>query len=168
MKIEGTKMIQPSEWFSSQLSSSADGLAWAAEQIPAERLNKRPPKGLGEWPPARHIFHMLFYEQTIALPSMQQWLGEPMPVVQDGDEDKAWSSGERVEDMLLKFQEVRAQQIALLPKLDPSGWDRTCETVWGPATLFWVVAKTYQHTAEHISDVLRMALFWDIFAAREG
>jgi hypothetical protein len=26
------------------------------------------------------------------------------------------------------------------------------------------VSKTYQHTAEHINDVLRIALFWDFFA----
>ena len=42
-----------------------------------------------------------------------------------------------------------------------------CETNWGPVPLFWVVSKTYQHTAEHISDLLRIALFWDDFAAGE-
>jgi hypothetical protein len=29
-----------------------------------------------------------------------------------------------------------------------------------------VVSKAYQHTAEHTNDVLRIALFWDIFWAR--
>ena len=160
-------MIMPSEWFSSQLSSSAEGFAWAAEQIPMERRNRQPPGPLGEWSAARHIFHMYFYERTIALPSMRQWLGDPMPVVNDEDEDTAWKSIERTEDLLRKFQLIRDQQIALLPLLDQADWDRVCETVWGPSTLLWVVTKTYQHTAEHISDVLRIALFWDFAASRE-
>ena len=30
--------------------------------------------------------------------------------------------------------------------------------------LRWVVAKTYQHTAEHTSDILRIVLYWDFLA----
>jgi hypothetical protein len=33
---------------------------------------------------------------------------------------------------------------------------------WGNVTLLWLVSKTFQHTAEHIHDVMSMALFWDM------
>ena len=38
---------------------------------------------------------------------------------------------------------------------------RLVKLIWGPVTLSWVVSKTYQHTAEHTGDILRIALFWD-------
>ena len=158
-------MVETSKWFSSQLSSSADGFAWSARQVPLAHQGQRPPAGLGEWTAARHVFHMLFYEQAAALPGMRQWLGDPLPVIQE--EDTAWTGSERIETLLPAFLEIRSQQIALLPQFDEADWNRVCETNWGPVTLFWVVSKTYQHTAEHISDLLRIALFWDVFAARE-
>lgn len=158
-------MAEISQWFSNQLSSSAEGFAWSARQVPALRLNQKPPKGLGEWIAARHVFHLWFYEQTVALPSMRQWLGDSMPEI--ADEDAAWTGNEQIENLLPLFLEIRNQQIALLPHFDANDWNRVCETCWGPVTLFWVVTKTYQHTTEHISDLLRNALFWDFFAERE-
>ena len=159
-------MNETSRWFSSQLSSSAEGLAWSARQVPLVRHDQRPPANLGEWSAARHVFHMLFYEQNIALPGMRQWLGDPLPEIVE--EDPAWSGSMPIDTLLPAFLEIRSQQIALLPQFREEDWQRVCDTNWGPVTLFWVVSKTYQHTAEHISDVLRIALFWDFFAARAG
>jgi hypothetical protein len=111
---------------------------------------------------------MAYYEQTIALPSMRQWLGAACPSTDDLDEGAAWSTGQNnLESLLAQFREVRAQQVALLPAFDDSTWDETREAVWGPVTLHWVVSKTYQHTAEHTNDVMRIALFWDFFEARQ-
>lgn len=154
-------------WFTEELERSAKALAWAVEQLPAERQTRQPPKALGEWPAARHIFHLVYYEQTYALTGMRQWLGDPLPVVDFHAEDAAWTGSERVEDLLRQFQAVRQQQIDLLPKFNEADWQVTNETIWGPVTLLWVVTKTYQHTALHTSDILRMTLFWDRAAARE-
>jgi hypothetical protein len=104
---------------------------------------------------------MLYYEQNIALPSMQQWLGRPLPV-EGIEEDAAWGEGnDDFESLLAEFKKIRDEQIQLLAKFDEQSWNSTCETVWGPVKLSWVVSKTYQHTAEHTSDILRIALFWD-------
>ena len=155
-----------SHWFHEQLQTSANGFVWGTEQVPEERRYAQPPKGLGEWTVARHVFHLWYYEQTIALPSMQQWLGESIPSLDDADEDVDWSNTqETVEGLLEKFSIVRAEQIALLPKFDDAAWNATREAVWGPVTLLWVVSKTYQHTAEHINDVMRIGLFWDSYVA---
>jgi len=157
-----------SDWFHHQLQASAEGFVWGAQQVPAERQHLAPPDGLGDWTAARHIFHMVFYEQTIALPSMGQWLGEPRPVTDDLDEDIAWSKAQNdVESLLADFKKIRAEQVALLPRFDDRAWLQTCETTWGPVTLTWVVSKTYQHTAEHTNDIMRIALFWDRFVARQ-
>ena len=159
-------MIETSKWFSSQLSSSAEGLVWSARQVSLARQDQRPPAELGELSVARHVFHMLFYEQNIALPGMCQWLGGALPGIVD--ETQAWTGSMSIDTLLPAFQEIRSQQIALLPQFSEEDWQRVCDTNWGPVTLFWVVSKTYQHTAEHINDVLRIALFWDFFAARAG
>lgn len=150
-----------SEWFYQQLQASADGLVWGAQQVPVARRNVRPPEALGEWTAARHIFHMVFYEQYIALPSMQQWLGSPLPP-EGEEEDVLWNKrSDEIENLLAEYKKVRDEQIQLLGKFNDQAWNSTRETVWGPVTLTWVVSKTYQHTAEHTSDILRIALFWD-------
>jgi hypothetical protein len=155
-----------SQWFHDQLQSSADGFVWGAEQVPEARRKIQPPAGLGEWSAARHVFHLVYYERTIALPGMQQWLGRELPPTEDLDEDVAWSQKqETLESLLDQFRRVRAEQVALLPGFDEPAWHATRETVWGPMSLLWVVSKTYQHTAEHTNDILRIALFWDSYEA---
>ncbi len=151
-----------SKWFHDQLQTSAEGFVWGAQQVPAARRNGRPPEALGEWTAARHIFHMGYYEQNIALPCMHQWLGKPRPSLEDVDEDIAWGEGrDDYENLLAEFKKVRDEQVQLLVKFDDPAWNSTRETNWGPVTLLWVVSKTFQHTAEHTGDILRIALFWD-------
>lgn len=155
-----------SDWFREQLHVGAEGFIWSAEQVPEGRRYVQPPRGLGEWSVARHVFHMLYYEQTIALPSMHQWLGGTVPTVDDSDEDVAWADNkENLETLLIQFRNVRAKQISLLPGFEDSIWNETRKAVWGPVTLLWVVSKTFQHTAEHTNDVMQMRLWWDEFSA---
>jgi hypothetical protein len=88
-------------WFHEHLQTSANGFVWGTEQVPEARRYAPPPKGLGEWTVARHVFHLWYYEQTIALPSMYQWLAGAMPSVEDSDEDIAWSkTQDKVEGLL--------------------------------------------------------------------
>jgi hypothetical protein len=110
---------------------------------------------------ARHAFHLLDYERKDVLPAMLYWLGDPAPSFDDYDEDAAWQSAPDLATILREFREVRAAQIALLPRVDQTLWHEARTTGWGEVSLRWVVSKTYQHTAEHINDVLRIALFWD-------
>jgi len=153
-----------SHWFQDQLQASAEGFIWAAQQVPQARRLLQPPKGLGKWTTARHIFHMVYYEKTYALPSMRQWLGEPCPSIPGLGEKAAWGKGtDNIESLLADYKVVRTDQVALLPLFDDPTWNKTCETIWGLVTLSWVVSKTYQHTAEHTSDVMRIALFWDMY-----
>jgi hypothetical protein len=157
-----------SQWFHEQLQTSADGFAWAVEQVPTERRYALPPLPLGTWSAVRHAFHMFFYERTFALPSMRQWLGGPRPDVFGLSEEAAWADGPArgsdpdLDGLLASFREVRAEQVVLLSEFDGSAWDEARSTLWGPVTLRWVVTKTCQHTAEHTHDVLSLVLYWDM------
>ncbi len=150
------------DWFGAQLASTAEGLAWAVEQVPARRRYFRPPRALGDWPAARHPFHLLYYEETFALPSMRQWLGAPRPPLDGHDEAAAWKNAPDLEDVIARFRAVRAEQVALVSELAAVDWGEPRPTVWGAMPLRWVVSKTLQHTAEHTHSVLSLALFWDM------
>jgi hypothetical protein len=166
--LEAKVATNHAQWFHDQLQASADGLVWAAEQVPLERRMAQPPAGLGEWTAARHLFHMMYYEQHFALPAMRQWLGEPFDFPEILDENEAWGDGVELSQALAGFREVRGEQIALLSQFDEGAWQEKRDTVWGPVTLLWVVSKTYQHTAEHASTILQIALFWDHYTTQAG
>ncbi len=157
-----------SQWFYDQLQASADGFAWGVQQVPGARRHACPPEGLGEWSVARHVFHLGFYERTLALPSMRLWIADKPPAtITEEDEDAAWGDGRHdLDSLLAEFRGVRAEQIDLVSQFDDAAWHAARPAPWGEVTLLWVVSKTYQHTAEHISDVLRIALFWDFLASR--
>ncbi len=151
-----------SQWFKHQLQASADGFAWGARQVPETRRDARPPATLGEWTAARHVFHLLYYEDRFALPSMRQWRGDASPALAGANEDAAWAEAVHDFDRLLTdFRHGRSTQVALLDELDSSAWETMQQTIWGPRDLLWVTSKTYQHTAEHTHTVMSMALFWD-------
>ena len=158
-----------SAWFTTQLNNGAEGFIWAVEQVPPERRWLAPPKLLGEWNAARHVFHMLYYEENAVVPCMKIWLGQsPAPNEIDIDDDSAWNEGQDLQTMLTGFRRVRAAQLELLPNFNDQLWHETRPTpYWGDVTLLWLVSKTFQHTAEHTHDIMRMALFWDAYARHE-
>jgi hypothetical protein len=150
------------KWFHDQLQSSAAGFIWSIEQVPSSRRYLRPASpALGEWSAARHAFHLLYYERTIALPSMRQWLGSPLPNMAGVNEVAAWQAGHDLTKVLEDFSAVRAEQIALLAEYGEQAWEEPRQTIWDQQTLRWVLSKTFQHSAEHTHDVLSIALFWD-------
>jgi hypothetical protein len=161
--MKDTASTNLTQWFSEHLKSSAEEFVWAVQQVPALRRTIAPPERLSAWSVARHVFHLLAYEEHIALPSMRIWLGEPFPSIDHLDEDALWNenAGRDLNEMLEKFREGRAAQIELLSQLSDMAWEETRDALWGQVTLLWVVTKTFQHTAEHIHDILTLALFWD-------
>jgi hypothetical protein len=154
--------LNPSQWFQEQLRASGYGFIWAVKQVPAERQNELPPQQLGEWAASRHVFHLLYHEENIALPRIKQWLGGESPLVDRNAEEMTRNSGENVESMLEKFLNLRLEQVKLASQFTGEMWNQRKDVQgWGPVSLHWVFSKNYQHTAEHIHDVLRLALFWD-------
>jgi len=150
-----------SQWFDYQLRSTLDGFTWAVNQLPKERWYTLPPPALGEWSAAQHVFHMLDYEERLALPSMVQWLGVP-PAIPEEAEHETKKSQLPIEELLSRFEKVRELEIGLLPKFDETAWNSVERTTfWGDVSLYWLVCKTYQHTLEHMHNILSMKLFWN-------
>lgn len=153
--------MELSQWFDYQLRSTLDGFIWAVRQVPQERLYTLPPTSLGEWSAAQHVFHLLDYEERLALPSMSQWLGVPPAIPEEGDHSIE-KAPPQVEEKLARFERVRQAEISLLSKFDHDAWGTVMRTTfWGDVSLFWLVCKTYQHTVEHTHNVLSLTLFWD-------
>ena len=153
-------------WLGDELGRSALGFEWAIRQVPSKRLTVPPPMGLGEWPALRHLHHLVWYEREFALPSMRIWLGAAPPDGDALDEDADWAADQptlEVDALLRSLVAGRDEQRAILTGLDAAAWTTARTTGWDDVPLRWVVSKTYQHTAEHTNDVLRIALFWDAF-----
>lgn len=151
-----------SAWFRAQLTSSAEALTWAVEQVPEERRLLVPPYPENAWPVAQHVFHMMYYESKLALPCMGLWLGKPFQITEEEyQEEQAWQLGHDLQTTLADFRRIRDEEIALLEHFDEETWHRTFDTeFWGTISLRWFVSKTLQHTFEHTHDVLAIALFW--------
>ena len=163
-------IAEPGSWFAQQIAANTETLLWAAGELPPDHLFATPPepKSLGTWPAARHFFHVLYYEREVALPSLRQWLGEPRPTFEDYDENKAWGAGQPLERVLAELQEMRRRPLEVLASVSDSAWHEERDTAWGPQprTLYWVASKTYQHATQHASDLLKLLMLWDHYAAR--
>lgn len=153
------------QWFHQQLQSSAEGFTWGFSQIPAHLLDQIPvePDVLGTWQPVRHVWHITGYERCLALPTMKQWSGAPLPPGDAWqDDDEAWAAADKSPGVLIAaFQKVRQEQIDLLEQLANVDWETPRQTLWGDRPLSWIVTKTFQHTYEHGDTLLRMGLWWE-------
>ncbi len=158
-------MMDTRQQFQTRLQTSIDEFLWAVNLIPQERLYLAPRPN--RWPVARLVFHLASYEEKIALPTMRQWLDEPMPQSVSQEEDArlealAWNNGEghSMSALIQALISVRAQEILLLGELQESALAESRQAVWGIYPLQWVLTKTYQHTLEHTDEILRDYLWW--------
>jgi len=160
-------MIDWTGWFRLQLQITADGMVWAMEQIEADNHFLKPPDRdyMGDWSPAKHLWHVARYEQVYALPAMKVWLGQTLvhPETWRRREDTEWEEerARGVEAFIDDLRSVRAEQLAMLEKFSDSDWEQARPTLWGERPLSLVVTKTYQHTLEHTDALLRMGLWWN-------
>jgi len=165
------------------LESSARIIEYAITCIPQDRFEESPPHGdhpkshkgfktyFGTWSGARLLFHLVFYEHTYAIPTMEHWLGARHPQVDlifpESDlEDVAWSQS--VQDGLDKgsliaaFRSVRSQQIKIIKKIrEEEIHQEMAATGLGKISFVFVVSKTIQHTLEHGNDLMKNVLYWE-------
>jgi hypothetical protein len=155
-------------WFRYQLKASADGFEWAFSLIPPLLRENLPPDPayFGTWPPARHVWHITEYERCLVIPTMEQWLGGPIPP-EDAwpDDDETWAKcrNRGFEELSSTFRHFREQQIQLLDRLINIDWQTPRQTWFShkPMSMSMLVTKTFQHTYEHGDTLLRMGLWWE-------
>ncbi len=168
----GSAPDQTAERFCDQLRRGLEDFEHALQQVPGDRLYLPPPPShgdgaLGEWPAARHVFHLDYYENHVPIPILHGWLDEPYPHLGGPNEDVAWENARDVQHTLASLREAREWQIELIQRIQPPMWDQSQELGdWGRVSLRWLTLKTVQHTHEHINTMLKFALFWDHWEAR--
>ena len=97
----------------------------------------------------------------------QFWLedGKPLTDAEEAElvrpyreQEKRWQQLSGTETMA----GMRSQRQALLAQLArTSDWDSIHDTLVGDHNLRWVMAKCFQHTLEHTTTLLQLAIFWD-------
>ena len=146
------------DFFRRQVEANTEALVWAVGEVGEARLQVAPPVLLGEWPAARHLFHLLYYEREVAVPSLRLWFGAPYPDFDGYDEPAAWAVAPNSGAVLAQIEGLRAEQLDLISKADDAIWAEARHTPWGERTLCWVVSKTLQHALEHTNNLLKIAL----------
>lgn len=155
-----------SEFFRRQIEANTEAIAWAVTQVGPERLHTAPPELLGEWSAARHLFHLLYYEREVAVPSLRLWFGASYPDFTYYDEAAAWANAPHNAEVLTEIEHLRAQELGLVAEANGTLWSEGQQTPWGQRTLYWVVSKTLQHGLEHTNNILKIALSWEHYEAR--
>jgi hypothetical protein len=166
-----------------QLEATAKTLQWAVSLVPEGRLVVEPPHGkhprsdqgfrtyFGNWSAYRHLFHLVHYEGSYALPTMKHWLGHPPPKVDlmfpDMDQEELlWArekkKGPNLATLLQEFRSIRKAQIEVTRSIPAEVWcQERVSTGLGKVSAEVVVTKTIEHTLVHGKTILRNALYWD-------
>jgi hypothetical protein len=166
-----------------ELESTAGTIEWAISCVPEARLLTEPPHGthrnsdqgfktfFGKWPAYRHLFHLAYYEEFYALPTMRHWLDGPHPTVDlmfpnMAQEAARWETekmkGTDVEALMQRFHSLRKEQIEVMRSIPAEDWkEEKVSTALGKVSAEVVVTKTIEHTLVHGRRILRNALYWD-------
>ncbi|MCY4008178.1 MAG: DinB family protein [Anaerolineaceae bacterium] len=159
-------------WLQEQLAHSLGMLegAWAA--LPEERYSALPPGRLAKlssWPAQLHLYHLYIYER-ITVDYAAYWLpdGAAASEAEQAEHIRLWQGQEEDWQQLSAAEtwaEMQAQRQELLARLaGAADWDARYDVFWGEQNLRWVAAKCFQHTLEHTTTLLQLAIFWDRFA----
>ena len=157
-----------SAWLQEQLAHSVPMLvgAWAA--IPAERRTQVPPERMAwvsRWPAQRHLYHLYIYER-ITVDYAAYWLAEgaPLSEAQDAEHDHLLTRQEEdwqklsAAETLAGWRYYRQELLARLARA--KNWEAR-QPYWDNQDLHTIAAECFQHTLEHTTTLLQLALFWD-------
>jgi hypothetical protein len=166
------------EFLVEQLSHTRRIIEWTLTLFPEERLWEEPshesqkntPEGMesffGKWSALRVLFHLLYYEETVALPSLKFWIGgSPPSYPAPSEEEEKWRNCANKTELIERFRKVREKQMEVIQKIDLTEWESEKLTYYGHGKVSpkWFTAKTIQHTFSHGDKLLRKALYWDDF-----
>ncbi len=157
-----------SAWIQKQLAHSVTMLAGAWAAIPAERRTQVPPEHMGwvsTWPAQRHLYHLYIYERiTVDYAAFLQADGTPLTEAQDAEHERLLTGQAadwpqlRAAELLAGWRENRQELLARLARA--TNWEAR-QPYWDNQDLNTITAECWQHTLEHTTTLLQLALFWD-------
>jgi hypothetical protein len=144
------------------LRASADDLTRELERLPEAQTLWRTAEG--EWSQHECLTHIQIVERHIFLPRVRAIATQenpPLPVIDERALMQAeWNPQRPRADLLADFLSARAEEIALLEAHD---WARPgVHATRGPITLGWVAEYALGHTWEHMSQMMRVRLAYEV------
>jgi hypothetical protein len=144
------------------LRQSADEVRREVERLPAEAALWRP--GEGEWSQHETLTHLWIADHFIFLPRLQAMARQenpPLPVIDEVALQRAhWDAARPRDDLLAGFLADRRAELALL---EAHPWDRPgVHGALGPISIGWVAQYAMGHTWEHLSQMLRVRLYYTV------
>lgn len=142
-------------------------LAGAWEAIPAGRRAQVPPARLARvstWPAQRHLYHLFIYER-IVVDTAAFWLADGAPLTEAevalhdrllSGQTEAWSQ-HSAEETFSGWRQLRQE---LLARLERATDGEARHPHWDGQDLPAFAAECWQHTLEHTTTLLQLALFW--------
>lgn len=163
--------IYDGAWLQEQLTHSMTMLTGAWSSLPEERLTALPPGRLAQissWPAQLHLYHLYIYER-ITVDYAAYWSpdGTPASEAEQAEHIRLWQGQEEdwtqlsATETLAGMTEKRQELLSILAQVPD--WDARHDVFWGEQNLRWITAKCFQHTLEHTTTLLQLAIFWDRF-----
>ena len=168
--------LYDSDWLQEQLAHTLTLLEGAWASLPEERWAVLPPeriRRMSSWPAQLHLYHLYQYER-ITVGIAATWLegGVPLSEAEEAAlvapyraQEEGWqqlSGAATMAGMREERQKLRAQLARA------TDWDTVRDVLFGTHNLRWVVAKSVQHTIEHTTTLMQLALFWERTGFRGG
>ena len=137
--------------------------------LPEERWTALPQGRLAQlssWPAQLHLYHLYIYEK-ITVAYAGYWLagGAKLSDEESAAHIRLWQGQEQDWQQLggaatmAAMSEQRQELLARLARAED--WDARHDVFWGEQNLRWIAAKGLQHTLEHTTTLLQLAIFWD-------
>jgi len=120
-----------------------------------------------------NLAHLVVYEERIAVPVLEALATGADGVSATPSSREDWFlndavalSKDEVGVMVARLRKARVRQIDIVESYDPDRFNAPATPLWSsgihgtpPHSAGWVATKTFQHTWEHGSAILRLVLF---------
>ncbi len=141
-----------------QLEASANQVAAALKPLTPAQLERIPAKG--EWSLHQNLAHLRDTEAQVFAYRAARILKESEPPIVANFDQEAWmrehySPAEPVGAILAEFRAARRKLVKLLQNADDATWTRyAVHPVYGKISLAYIALRAYNHTLEHLRQLL--------------
>ena len=157
-----------------RLRDSIDTVIGAARMVPAACIHALMP-GLPKdaWTVAMNLAHLVVYDEGISVPVLESLASGADGTTLIRTDNEGWFyndavalSSQPLDALISRLEEARARQVDIVQSFSAVDWNRRWSPAFssglhgnGPHSPAWIATKSFQHTWEHGSAVLRAALF---------
>jgi len=141
-----------------QLEASANQVSAALKELSPAQIQRVPAKG--KWSLHQNLAHLRDTEAQVFAYRAARILRESAPPIVANFDQEAWmrahySPAEPVTAILAEFRAARRKLVKLLQSADNKGWTRyAVHPEYGKISLAYIALHAYNHTLEHLQQLL--------------